>query len=252
MIDRPALRRSEPEPSGRLSDGQEAQVDAFLADRHQRAWVEGCRQRIAESAADLPPLAADVQRAYGVALTVDSYVRQATEHYDRLGGPAKACAPGCHWCCVHRIVCTWGEALRIADAITDHPEMVYRVTVDAKLNAGLSQMGHVRRRSFCPFLVERQCSIYAARPSCCRTYVSCDAGKCKAAYRSMARSEAVPQPGWSAEATAAAALLELGEERGELAAMVVRALPLVPLLRALVKDLELAAPDDQAMPSAAL
>ena len=125
-----------------------------------------------------------------------SSVRDAQKRFDRkvdralaeeqLVGTPIFCRAGCSLCCDMPIIATYLEAEAALTAAT--PEMLDQHRVRARQ---VTDLAHAVGReeeflssyrsvaSFCPFLVEGLCGIYAARPGKCRsTYSTRDASFC--------------------------------------------------------------------------
>jgi Fe-S-cluster containining protein len=108
------------------------------------------------------------------------------EQFDQLAAEAEqrhvvSCRRGCHGCCKQLVVCSDAEAERIVD---EYPEAVAKVRGELanqrrRMNGLLSEEGGTlsklasrwwQEQVDCAFLVGGECSIYTARPLCCRNY----------------------------------------------------------------------------------
>lgn len=98
---------------------------------------------------------------------------------DRDAVPARACRRGCDHCCHLPVGITFGEASRLAAAIS--PAAATRVLAAARHTEGLSWRELVGVP--CPLLDDHACCAHAARPLACRALASGDAGPCERALR---------------------------------------------------------------------
>ncbi len=119
---------------------------------------------------------------------------------ERAGqSPKVACQSGCSYCCHSQVNIIPIEALAICAFIkTD-----FTSGQVSTLNAGISrarsltagktfkQVYAIRADLPCVFLTAGKCSIYAMRPSICRSWNSFDAGACRHAYGSFDAASSV-------------------------------------------------------------
>lgn len=99
--------------------------------------------------------------------------------------PARACQPGCDWCCHLRVGTAVPEVFRIINYLkqTLSPEE-FEATRDrvAHLDEQRRQLRASKRgaaRLPCALLVDRRCSAYPVRPLTCRGFNSSDAHQCE-------------------------------------------------------------------------
>jgi Fe-S-cluster containining protein len=98
--------------------------------------------------------------------------------------PQIACAAGCSACCSQLVTVAPVEAAAIAQFVArtfsdeQDAELIARLRALDGLTRGKTPLERARLRQSCAFLVEGRCSIYAARPLCCRGVHSRDAGYC--------------------------------------------------------------------------
>ncbi len=98
------------------------------------------------------------------------------------------CKKSCHWCCTQAVFINPREALYIADylksnfddlALSDNQSNISKKYKNTK---SLSLKEQLTYKEDCPFLIEKNCSIYPARPMACRIYLSMSLPSCKANY----------------------------------------------------------------------
>lgn len=104
-----------------------------------------------------------------------------TDLYDRSVPPRSdiACRKGCSHCCCQTVMITAPEAFVIAAQIRDRAGTRSAVA-DAANNLALLTAG--RQWVRCPLLDGADCSIYAARPLACHSFVSIKLEACLAAF----------------------------------------------------------------------
>jgi hypothetical protein len=91
----------------------------------------------------------------------------------------RACTTGCDACCHFPVGVTYGEALRLADAVRGNRELAVRVAAAATATRDRAWPELVGTP--CPLLADGRCTVYAVRPLPCRALASADAGACRAA-----------------------------------------------------------------------
>ena len=93
-----------------------------------------------------------------------------------------ACRRGCASCCTQLVTVTAPEALWVAAQIRRKAAVVDRMRgADAKTH-GLSMDERLKSHIVCPLLENDACSIYAARPLGCRSFVSLNLQACLATF----------------------------------------------------------------------
>lgn len=90
--------------------------------------------------------------------------------------PRHACRIGCDHCCHLPVGITFGEAVRLAEAVRDLPALARHVVEHAAATAPCSWRELAGRP--CPLLRDRACSVHASRPLPCRALASSDAAAC--------------------------------------------------------------------------
>ena len=103
-------------------------------------------------------------------------VAYLTALYERTLQPFEglACRKGCSHCCTQPVSVTAAEALFVAAAVRARPDRA------AAINDYVASEETGRR--YCPLLVEDACSIYAARPLACHSFVSTSLEACIKAF----------------------------------------------------------------------
>ena len=103
----------------------------------------------------------------------DHVRRRPDSHFD--------CRPGCSYCCTIRVETIAPEVFLIARHLNALPHLA-QVELIAKLATHAEAARGVRKKDYflqCPLLDNEQCSIYQARPTMCRKFLSIDVEKCK-------------------------------------------------------------------------
>ncbi|MCF8378114.1 MAG: YkgJ family cysteine cluster protein [Bacteroidales bacterium] len=99
------------------------------------------------------------------------------------------CKKACHWCCTQAVFINPWEAHFISDYLKtnfNNEEISdYKIKIDSKdLNTKSMTMKRLlTNKQECPFLQEKSCSIYPARPVACRIYLSMSVESCKKFYK---------------------------------------------------------------------
>jgi hypothetical protein len=94
---------------------------------------------------------------------------------------ARACHRGCSHCCHLPVGVTFGEAMRLAAAVRNVPELAAHVAQDAMATAALPWSQLVGKP--CPLLVAHACVVHPFRPLPCRALASSDAAACERGAR---------------------------------------------------------------------
>ncbi len=109
-------------------------------------------------------------------------VAYLTALYERSLPPFEgiACRKGCSHCCTQPVSITAAEAMFVAAALKDRPDRAAALLDYEQLSRTVpaAELG----RRYCPLLVEDACSIYAARPLACHSFVSTSLDACIAAF----------------------------------------------------------------------
>lgn len=98
--------------------------------------------------------------------------------------PQVACAAGCAACCTQQVAVAPVEAAAIAQFVArtfsdeEDAALVARLRALDARTRGKTALERAHLRQPCAFLVEKRCSIYAARPLRCRAVHSRDVGYC--------------------------------------------------------------------------
>jgi Fe-S-cluster containining protein len=117
-------------------------------------------------------------------IDIDNIIARETSHLKT------DCKAGCDWCCQQLVVLTCRAD---AEAIIDRCQQQmdsddfndFKKTVREQA-AAINSMPHEQAESKrwpCPLLKDHQCSVYAIRPTACRSVFSSDSGCCKAMLR---------------------------------------------------------------------
>ena len=128
------------------------------------------------------------------ALTRQDQAIRAAKDADLL-----ACRPGCVWCCHFTIDVRAAEVFTIRHFVdrqfTDAAKArVYaEVRANSQLFASMSEEARATQNVKCPFLVDRQCSIYPVRPQSCRNYHATDAVGCEQSYQDPENQDIDPE-----------------------------------------------------------
>jgi Fe-S-cluster containining protein len=147
-----------------LEPGNAASVDAHM--RHAAALL-----------ADRAALSCAAVLAHVTALFEKSLTREAKD--------AIACRKGCAFCCHQRVIVTGAEALVLAQTIQAGPDpaLAQQVMAASALVAGRAREEPRLSWLRCPLLgADQACSVYAARPFACHSYVSVDVEDCRKGF----------------------------------------------------------------------
>lgn len=124
---------------------------------------------------------------------VSDAVAYITRLYEKTVPPwdGLACRKGCSHCCTQPVSVTAAEALFVAAALKDRPDTAAAVIAADEAIRTLTPEALGRR--YCPMLVDDACSIYAARPLACHSFVSTSLEACIAAFDHGAEPQ-IPMP----------------------------------------------------------
>ncbi|WP_454727875.1 MULTISPECIES: YkgJ family cysteine cluster protein [Cupriavidus] len=105
-----------------------------------------------------------------------------------------ACKAGCDYCCHYRVQVSAAEAFALAEQVATLPAdqqgaLRARIAQTAQRIAPLTKDQHEATNIPCAFLQNRQCSVYAVRPSACRGHHALDAGVCERTFVDPASTE---------------------------------------------------------------
>jgi uncharacterized protein len=163
-------------------------------------WLQATRER------DPRALKSGLSDNAGVEALATDALAYAQEKYRLVGAarfePALQCARGCHYCCTLPVICTVPEVLKAWNHAAAHlaPGQLARVR-EAGVAAGAAYPDYAVAQApdytpiRCPLLMEDACSVYDARPLCCRGWNSCDVGPCRTACEQGPASAKVPVNG---------------------------------------------------------
>lgn len=104
-----------------------------------------------------------------------------------------ACRRGCASCCTQLVSVTAPEALWVAATIRRRAKTVEKVRAADGATHALSMDERLKSHIVCPLLENDACSIYAARPLGCRSFVSLDLDACIATFVNGAEPQ-IPTP----------------------------------------------------------
>ncbi len=102
--------------------------------------------------------------------------------------PKPACHLGCSHCCHLRVVAYAHELVAIHSYVNSklsspkRLEIIERIDRQYEKVKGLTEAEHFVVNVECPFLENRNCSIYPVRPMTCASYHSCSEAVCKHSY----------------------------------------------------------------------
>lgn len=135
---------------------------------------------------------------------------------------AHACRVECSYCCHMRVVATIPEIIALAHFIASNfsieaiAALRKRVIETDERTHGLSDEQWGAGRHACPLLVDKRCSVYAARPLDCRGYNSTNVKACRAAAKDYLEWDVPMDGSWmlafkSAQAGILQALTGIGQ-----------------------------------------
>jgi Fe-S-cluster containining protein len=117
-------------------------------------------------------------------------------HIDELKSLQDECAPniipvcgkGCSWCCYENtnvsvldLLAAWSHAINTLDpAVVDG--IAARASEVATRYRAMGEDLAAVQRDPCPFLQDKECLVYEARPRACRSYFSAELDSCMAEY----------------------------------------------------------------------
>jgi len=125
---------------------------------------------------------------------------EADQQIERLKADPEGkvdCRRGCDHCCRRIVVAGVSEAIRIGEHVlgtftaADKAALKARAAAYAEDSLPFRDGRALSARPTCPFLVERECSVYAIRPLACRGWNSYSAPTCQA--RANDPSPLIPQ-----------------------------------------------------------
>jgi Fe-S-cluster containining protein len=99
-----------------------------------------------------------------------------------------ACAKNCSHCCYLRVVAYPHELVAIHNYIHHSLKLDVKQTIlerlksQAKIVENMSEQEHLTTNIVCPFLLNKQCVIYAVRPITCAGYHSLSEAACVRSY----------------------------------------------------------------------
>ncbi|MCK4750086.1 MAG: YkgJ family cysteine cluster protein, partial [Bacteroidales bacterium] len=109
------------------------------------------------------------------------------------------CMKGCDWCCYQAVFAVTHELLYLREFIkTELPgairvqfEESARRKADITLQIPVNELQKIKEP--CPFLRERSCQVYEARPMACRIYLSSSEQSCKEEFEDPRDETNIPQ-----------------------------------------------------------
>lgn len=160
-------------------------VDTRFLPLAQRERMPLAMQRAADKLAALVPDdgAARLLRQAMTARTATQrvvWVQRAASAWSAPMAPVAACRKGCAHCCHIPVTITDMEAALIGRAVGRKPVKpaqavrIDALTDEAAIFAAEERLQAGRRGVPCPFLSDNACSIYAHRPTACRTLLNLD------------------------------------------------------------------------------
>lgn len=101
-----------------------------------------------------------------------------------------ACKEACSFCCYNQVAVTAPEIIMLTEYIRENfsDEEIIRIKAKIKLahqkSAKLDYLKHKKLHLPCPFLIDKKCSVYEARPFACRGWNSARVEDCEDAFES--------------------------------------------------------------------
>ena len=114
-------------------------------------------------------------------------------------GQAADCQKGCAWCCYLEVFAVTHEFLFLRDFTLKHltekqrEGILERAREKVMLTLNLPVEEQLKVRATCPFLEERSCMVYEARPMACRIYLSSSEPSCKREHDRPANGKNMPE-----------------------------------------------------------
>lgn len=132
----------------------------------------------------------DLRRSSPQEATLRFYRRQDVAIAAAIAGASTkpACRAGCSYCCYYKVVAKASEVVAIHQYVVTRfkPEEIAAAVRQAEQNVdevkGLTHAEHLAVNQRCPFLIDEKCSVYAVRPSKCRSFHAADVEGCKLSY----------------------------------------------------------------------
>jgi len=124
---------------------------------------------------------------------------------------SRACRRGCSHCCHLPVGVTFGEAMRLLEALQLRPNLQARVLADADTTAPMAWPQLALRP--CPLLHDAACEVHPHRPLPCRALASTDAEACERGARGAGNVPVDDESFWRGIG-AAAALAKAAEPFG--------------------------------------
>lgn len=118
----------------------------------------------------------DVDSCVALTERIDTLTTQALEFFQREGVGSVACGKGCSFCCHLRVMVYPHEAIALFRYLNSRIPEEQAVGIRKRL---MESAKRVAPGMACAFLVEGECSAYAARPGACAGYHSLSREKCE-------------------------------------------------------------------------
>jgi len=122
----------------------------------------------------------DSQRAGRAARFIHAVVEKSSARHRSAAGEI-ACRKGCAFCCKNYVSATPPLIFAVADALRANlnPAAGGRIRAAEKLTRGLTLTVRRAGHQPCALLLDDVCTVYAARPLACRTFVSTNLAACE-------------------------------------------------------------------------
>jgi Fe-S-cluster containining protein len=109
------------------------------------------------------------------------------------------CQKGCHWCCAQTVYANPLEIHLLTRFIKNNfpkkEQKIFHKRAEEKhqITSKLDSDGKLQHRQFCPLLDKNICSVYMARPTACRIYLSMNLESCRENFGNPENKKIFPQ-----------------------------------------------------------
>lgn len=109
------------------------------------------------------------------------------------------CKKGCYWCCAQTVYANPIEQYFLTEFIRKNFSQSEQEAILQKAGekhfktTGLNSEERLQNRHFCPLLKDGICSVYDARPTACRIYLSMDIESCLQDFKYPLNQKVFPQ-----------------------------------------------------------
>lgn len=156
--------------------------------REEKRIRLGIRDAEATAFADIVASDRTPEGVLGAIENAVGFAEVMTEKMRHPETPPVACCAGCSWCCYQMVSISAPEAFKLARFIQTLPaeeanNLVARLRRLDNETHGATATLRDKLRLPCAFLVDKQCSVYFARPLECAEFTSFDVKACERAHR---------------------------------------------------------------------